>query len=160
MGWFVSESNSGFYHDGLRSNYEAAGGWPHDAIEISDDLYIDLRAGLDAGRVLHFSENSVALADRPPKTPDEIEMQKIAIVQEHMDAAARALRYDDIKTAVTYAEESAVPKFQAEGQALREWRSLVWATCYAILDEVNAGKRDVPTDEELISELPSLSLPT
>lgn len=91
-------------------------------------------------------------------TVEQIEAQKVAVVQQHMDAAARALRYDDIKTAVTYAEEPAVPKFQAEGQAFRAWRSLVWARCYEILDEVQSGARPIPSDEELIAELPELEL--
>lgn len=97
--------------------------------------------------------------EAPPPTPAEIEAAKVAIVQRHMDDAARALRYDDIATACTYADEPAVPKFQAEGQVFRAWRSEVWATCYAILDDVNAGLRDIPTDEELLAELPELVLP-
>lgn len=95
----------------------------------------------------------------PPPTPEQIEAQKVALVQAHMDAQARALRYDDIATACTYAEEPAVPKFQAEGQAFRAWRSDVWAKCYDILSEVQAGTRDIPTDAELIAELPALQLP-
>src|SRR5690606_23141997 len=99
------------------------------------------------------------LQDPPAPTPAEIEAQKVAVAQNHMDEAARAHRYDDIKTACTYAEEPAVPKFQAEGRAFRAWRSLVWAACYAILDEVQAGEREIPTDAELIAELPPLELP-
>ena len=38
-------------------------------------------------------------------------------------AKARELGYTNIFTAVTYADEAAVPQFQREGQALREWRS-------------------------------------
>ncbi|MGD9662059.1 MAG: hypothetical protein AB7U63_12370 [Porticoccaceae bacterium] len=92
-------------------------------------------------------------------TPEQIRAQKVAIVQNHMDAAARVLNYDSISNAITYAEEPAVPKLQQEGQAFRAWRSLVWAKCYEILDAVNAGTRDIPTDEELIAELPALQLP-
>lgn len=91
-------------------------------------------------------------------TPEQIEAQKVAVVQAHMDTAAQALRYDSITTAITYAEEPSVPKFQAEGQALRAWRSVVWAACYAILAEVQAGHRAIPTDEELIAELPPLEI--
>lgn len=93
-------------------------------------------------------------------TPEEIKAAKVSLVQAHMDAAARALNYDSISNAITYAEEPAVPRFQAEGQALRAWRSLVWATCYEIVADIEAGVRDVPSDEELIAELPELVLPT
>lgn len=92
-------------------------------------------------------------------TPAQIEADKVAIVQKHLDDAARALRYDDIKTACTYADEPAVPKFQAEGQAFRAWRSLVWAKCYEILAEVQNGAQQIPSDEELVAELPTLVLP-
>lgn len=79
-----------------------------------------------------------------------------AAVQQHLDAAARARGYDDIRSAVTYAEEPAVPAFQAEGQALRAWRSRVWAACYGILAEVQAGTRSAPASvAELIGELPA-----
>ena len=57
------------------------------------------------------------------------------------------------------ADEPAVPRFQAEGLVFREWRSLCWAHCYAVLDAVNAGEREIPTSVELIAELPPLALP-
>lgn len=80
----------------------------------------------------------------------------ITAAQSHMDSTAQSSGYDDIKTACTYADEPAVPKFQAEGQAFRAWRSLVWAYCYAQLDAVTAGERMVPTADVLIGELPKL----
>lgn len=78
-----------------------------------------------------------------------------ALVQKHMDDAAISLGYDDLKTAVTYADEPSVPKFQAEGQALRAWRSKVWAKCYQMLSEGGQA----PSDESLIASLPPLVLP-
>lgn len=92
----------------------------------------------------------------PADIAAQIQQSLINAVQNHLDAAARAAGYDDIKSAVTYADEPAVPKFQAEGQAFRAWRSLVWATCYAMLADVVTGTRDVPTVEELLAELPVL----
>jgi hypothetical protein len=80
-------------------------------------------------------------------------------VQIHMDAAAALHGYDSIKTAVTYADEPAVPKFQIEGLAFRAWRSLCWDYCYTQLAAVLAGHRTQPTIEQLIAELPSLDLP-
>ena len=94
---------------------------------------------------------------RPSKVADT-KTQLIAAVQRCMDAQAQAHGYDDIFTAVTYAEESAVAKFQTEGKAFRAWRSAVWAFCYAYLDEVTAGTKPVPTEAELIALLPALSL--
>ena len=80
-------------------------------------------------------------------------------VQAHLDAAAKAAGYDNIYTAVTYADEPAVPRFQAEGQAFRAWRSLVWDAANAIRAAVEDGTRPVPTAAELLAELPALTLP-
>lgn len=91
----------------------------------------------------------------PTPSPEEIRLTLTRAVQAFMNEAAAGLGYDSIYTAVTYADEPAVPKFQAEGQALRAWRSLVWARCYEVMDEVKAGTRPVPTVEELISLLPA-----
>lgn len=101
------------------------------------------------------------VADHEPEPidPARIAADRVAKVQGHLDAAARARGYDDIKTAVTYADEPAVPRFQLEGQAFRAWRSRVWQHCYQVLDDVTAGVRDIPTAEQLIAELPPLELP-
>ena len=92
----------------------------------------------------------------PPPPPQQIIEAMRAAIQAHMDAAAQGYGYDDIKAAVTYADEPVVPKFQADGRAFRTWRSLVWAYAYAVLDEVQAGTRQQPTVEELLAELPEL----
>jgi len=93
----------------------------------------------------------------PEPTPSTFEERLKALqdaVQAELDAQARAYGYDSIASAVSYAEEPAVPKFQREGQALRAWRSVVWAACYQLLAEVQAGDREEPTREELVAELP------
>lgn len=94
----------------------------------------------------------------PEPTPEQVRRQYVAAVQMHMDNAARAAGYDDIKSAVTYADEPAVPKFQREGQAFRAWRSLCWAYCYDQLDLVMSGQRERPTIEQLVAELPAIAL--
>lgn len=91
-----------------------------------------------------------------PLTPEQIMARLKARVQLWLDEQARALGYDDIKSAITYAEEPAVPKFQQEGQALRRLRSLAWARYYEIMDPVKAGQRPIPTEEELIAEMEAL----
>lgn len=97
-----------------------------------------------------------ALDEPPPPTPEQIMSRLEARVQLWLDEQAQALGYDDIKSAVTYADEPAFPKFQQEGQALRRLRSLVWARCYEILNAVQAGQRSIPTEAELIAEMEAL----
>ena len=77
-------------------------------------------------------------------------------VQMHLDAAAQLKGYDSIHTAVTYADESSNSTFQAEGQVLRAWRSLVWASCYGLLEDWNLGNIQEPTIDEVITQLPDI----
>lgn len=98
----------------------------------------------------------------PPPDPALIKSLKIegikVAIQSHLDAQARALGYDDIKSGITYAEEPAIPKFQSEGRSLRSWRSKVWAASYQLLDEVDKGVRSEMTSDEVIAALPSFEL--
>ncbi|MGG7604625.1 hypothetical protein [Massilia sp. BKSP1R2A-1] len=99
---------------------------------------------------------------QPPAPPVPSEAETIVAymdaVQQHMDATARAFGYDDLISVVTYAEEPAVARYQAEGQAFRAWRSACWANCEAMLAAVKTGTRPAPTHEELIAELPELGI--
>ncbi|WP_432731300.1 hypothetical protein [Variovorax sp. W6] len=95
----------------------------------------------------------------PAPTFEERQAALRAHVQEYMDAMARSLGYDDIKTATTYADEPSVPKFQNEGRALRAWRSAIWATCYEILERVKAGLASEPSQATLTGLLPALTIP-
>jgi hypothetical protein len=79
-------------------------------------------------------------------------------VQAHLDAAAQARGFDDIKSAVTYADEPTVPSFQSDGRRFRAWRSLSWQKCYEVMAAVKDGTRPIPSSNELISELPELLL--
>lgn len=75
-------------------------------------------------------------------------------VQAHLDSKAREKNYDGIVSACSYA--AVANQFQAESQSYLVWRANVWATCYELL----ALMTEAPTNEELISMLPTLVLPT
>ena len=75
-----------------------------------------------------------------------------------MDEKAQEYGYDSIITAVTY-ENSDIEKFRQEGTAFRKWRDLVYATAYSYLDEVLAGKKTLPQqNDELMALLPDFIL--
>lgn len=106
-----------------------------------------------------LSDSEVEARINPPLTEEQLREQFTTAIQSHMDQAAKAAGYDDIKAAVTYADEPAVPRFQAEGQAFRAWRSLCWDYGYEQLAAVKANTRALPTIEQFLEELPPLDLP-
>lgn len=133
---------------------------PPDAVEITDEEYLALIDGQSQGLRIIADESGAPVLAQPSPPSNERVIELIGdAVQAHLDAAAVAAGYDNIFSAVTYADEPAVPQFQAEGQALRAWRSLVWAQCYTLLGEWQAGLRAAMTPEEVIAELPALVMP-
>ena len=84
-----------------------------------------------------------------------IQQQLTQAVQNVLDSKAQELLYDNCLSVCSYID-TGVPKFDAEGKAFRAWRSQVWAKGYEILAQVQAGERAIPTEAELIAELPQL----
>lgn len=149
---FYSPTTGGFYIREIHGD-----NIPADAVEITEAEHATLIEGQSKGQRIVADENGrPILQDPPPPTAGQIMSRLASRVQSWLDGQARALGYDDIKSAVSYAEEPAVPRFQQEGQALRRLRSLVWARYDEILNAVQAGQRPVPTEEGLIAELEAL----
>jgi hypothetical protein len=105
----------------------------------------------DATEVAAPYDPAVLLADAKRRLADA--------VQRHLDTAAQARGYDSIHTAVSYAGDLN-PAWDAEGQAAKAWRSAVWVACYAVMAEVAAGTRTIPSEAELIAALPAIVWPT
>ena len=80
-------------------------------------------------------------------------------VQSMLDEKAQELGYDNILSLCTYATSTA-EKFSAEGQAGVAWRDEVWSKGYTILADVESGVRTIPTETELLSELPLFTWPS
>lgn len=104
----------------------------------------------------------------PPERPfADLVREYDGHVQKRLDSVAAAMGYGDpnrpevspILHAISYADEDAVPKFQAEGRALRAWRSRYWAACWPILEAVRLEQRPVPTPADLIAELDAAAAP-
>lgn len=79
-------------------------------------------------------------------------------VQRVLDAKAQERFYDNIATAASYAGDPDAT-FNAEGTALRAWRSAVWRYCYQQLDMVKQGEILQPTIDEFVASLPAFSWP-
>lgn len=142
--------------------------WPEE--DVSGELGTNKKWGsevftLDAERkVVKVARKQVAMTAAEKAARDALIQAEITAtfeqaIQARLNEAAIAARYDSIATAVSYAEEPAVPKFQNDGKAFRAWRSLIWAYAYEQLALVLAGGREQPTADEFLAELPALELP-
>ena len=76
-------------------------------------------------------------------------------VQAHLDTTAKEWGYDTIYTAVGYIGDPDAT-FNSEGIMFRNWRSAVWVYVNAEQVKLENAQRTMPTDAELIAELPLL----
>lgn len=110
----------------------------------------------------YYKAGGVILPEDPPvvvpPSIDELRAQLTIAVQAHLDSIAKERGYDDILSCATYAT-STNPQFAGEGQACVSWRDAVWGACYAIMADVLAGNRPVPSEGELLAELPAMAWP-
>ena len=91
-------------------------------------------------------------------TPEEIEKQFSDALQKYMDDFAKTRKYEDIGSACSYAV-SQTPQLKMEGMYCVVQRDAIWIKSYEILTDVLAGKRPMPTREEVMAEMPVLEWP-
>ncbi len=82
-----------------------------------------------------------------------------AAVQAHIDAVAQARDFGDGALCASYAA-STNAAWAADAAAFVSWRDDVWEACYAILADVVAENRPIPTLETVIAELPVITWPS
>ena len=132
---------------------------PTDLIDISQPDY-ELAMARQPGDTLDVVDGAPVVVPAPAPTAAAViaatAAAMTAAVQAHMDTQARTHGYDTLLSAISYADEPAVPSYQADGQAFRAWRSLVWAKCHELLAQVQAGTRPLPSEAALISLLPQV----
>ena len=92
----------------------------------------------------------------PEEKQNELKQQFTDAVQQRLDTFAQTRGYDGIMSAASY-YGSSNPKFKAEADRAIQLRDSTWDICYAILDDVLAGNRSVPTLDEIFAELPELT---
>jgi hypothetical protein len=91
-----------------------------------------------------------------PETPEQAAERLELALDGHIDSVAKSYRYTSIHTMVTYAT-SEHPTFGAEGKAAVLFRDACYAKAIEIQDAVQAGQRDIPTEAELIAEMPLIT---
>ncbi len=151
---FYSKSTGGFYDTAIHGD-----NIPSDAVEITSEQYAALLEGQSQGKIISADENGYQiLIDPPPPTTEQIIQGFVGSIQKHLDDFAKTRGYDGIMSACSYAT-SQVAKFKTEGQYCVEARDATWSTAYDLLDQVQTGEIDVPTEEEVFAQLPALAWP-
>lgn len=144
-GIYYAASVAGFFHTALGPLL------PADAVAIDAQRHAALLAAQSAGlRIVAGDDGLPVVESPPPLSRPQREALLMASVKAHLDAVARAAGYDDMATAVSYADEPAVPRYQADALALRAWRSLVWRDALALM----AAPFDLPDKTQLLGLLP------
>jgi len=159
---------TGYYHDAVHGARRLPGDdglnpdaqIPLDALEITADQYRDLIDHVGLRRVSVVDGVVAVVVVTPPgPTPEQVQRRLTNHIQHRLDAWAQERGYDSILSAATYATSS-VPKFAAEGQAAVAGRDATWAAAAALLAEVKADTRAVPTTAVLDAVLPALRWPS
>lgn len=117
-------------------------------LTLVESLNSNKEKRLEAERIANMTEE---------ENNAQIQTQLTAAVQKVLDDEAKKLNYDSCLSVCSYVD-TGVQKFDDEGRAFRAWRSSVWAKGYEILAQVQAGERSIPTEDELIAELPALTI--
>jgi hypothetical protein len=99
------------------------------------------------------TEEEIAAIQNPPETPEQIIARLEGALDRHLDAVANDYRYESIRTMVTYAT-SEHPVFGNEGRAAVAYRDAVYAYGIQCIEDVSKQLRTIPTEAELIAELP------
>lgn len=90
--------------------------------------------------------------------PDPVDVQLKALeagIQAYMDSVAQDRGYDNIYTAIGYAN-STVTRFKEDAEAANQWRDQVWVTCHKLLDQYLAGEIEALTLDQVIERLPQI----
>ncbi len=94
----------------------------------------------------------------PPPTPEEILRQFTGQIESWLDMVVAERGYKSMERLVGYLN-STNPLWAAEALAGIEFRDAVWIKSIEVQTDVVAGKRSLPTFEEVIAEMPSIQWP-
>ena len=90
------------------------------------------------------------------ETPEQVIKRLESAIDRHLDAVANSYRYESIRTMVTYAT-SDHQTFGPEGRAAVKFRDAVYAYGIQVSEDVLAGLRPIPTEEELLAGVPLIT---
>lgn len=90
------------------------------------------------------------------ETPEQTIARLEGAIDAYLDAQAQSLRYESIRTIVTYVGDPN-PQFNDEGLAGKELRSACYTLGIELIAKVQSGEMSIPTEEELIALMPKIT---
>lgn len=102
-------------------------------------------------------DDALAGYDNAARLAAALESSLTDALNEHLNAVAGQRRYDNRFTCSLRAGYSGA--FQAEGQAFAAWMDACNMAAYGIMAQCKLGLRPVPTESELIEEMPVMVWP-
>jgi hypothetical protein len=130
---------------------------PNLIIRLSDNATIPAdEANSDYQQYLSWVSKGNSPEPLPSENPEQIIARLEGSLDLHLDTVAKEYRYESIRTMVTYAT-SEHPDFGKEGRAAVAYRDAVYAYGIQCISDVMAQLRTIPTEAELIDELPPFS---
>lgn len=149
---FFSASTLGFY----AIDYPAAK-LPSDVVLVDGNLWRQILSGQCAGKIIAADEHGAPiLIDPPAPTPEQTWQGYSAAIQARLDSFALERGYDSGALCASYKGDP-VGKWDNEATQYIAKRSQTWTKFYSVLDDVTAGKRPMPTLDDLLLELPVLT---
>lgn len=145
-----------------------SGGWTEDEGLAEARLNTLKQNALNAG----YTENDIEVKwatdeeyealSNPPLTTEEIKKNYENLVDRHIDSVAKEKGYARIGVSPSvsclgYASFS--NPWQAEAITFGEWIASLWPALWQIQADVESGARTLPTEAELIAELPTMVWP-
>ena len=104
-----------------------------------------------------ISNGQIVLAPIKQKTPTQIAQELEQAIDRHIDAIASADKWD---SRITCTMRAGYPNpWQNKAIAFGQWMDACYAHCIQVQAAVLAGTRLVPTEAELIAELPIMVWP-
>jgi hypothetical protein len=82
-----SISTKGFYHEGKRKDYEAAGTWPDDAKSVTPDDEVRIRTALKNGDSITEDINNVLVISPLVISMDELKAKKFPVIERNRNDA-------------------------------------------------------------------------
>lgn len=147
---YYSPSTNGFYVQSINGSRI-----PTDVVEVTPDQYVALMEGQSVGQQI-IADAGVPRLTAPASSLDSVLAGYEAAIEARLDQFARSRGYRHGDRLASY-KGSQNATWSAEAGRFIELRDQTWAKCYAIIAEVKAGKRSMPTLDELLLELPVLS---